>query len=357
MANQSGKNTSNIGVVRAMLAEMTPINALSKEHLQTLLRETRVIKVPDGKLLFRQGDKDGRAVFLLEGRVELNDGARSELITAGTDKASHPLAPAYPRKYTATARGETIIAHLDRSLLDVMLTWDQSSDGLQVNEIDSSEDSDWMSRMLTSPVMSRIPPSNLQALFMKVEAMPVKAGQVIINQGDEGDYFYMINRGRCQVSRRTRQNPEPVVLAELSQGASFGEEALISENRRNASVTMMTDGELMRLAKQDFLSLLKEPIVQWLEYAQARQLVEEGAIWLDVRLPSEFKEKHLENSINIPLVLLRQKIPLLDASKIYVVVCDTGRRSSSAAFILNERGLTAYVLKDGLEGVGSADPA
>jgi CRP-like cAMP-binding protein len=357
MNNQPSNHTTNASVLRAMLAEMTPINSLSREHLQTLMRETRIVKVPDGKLLFRQGDKDGRAVFLLEGCIELNDGASSHQVEAGTDKASHPIAPAQPRKYTATARGEAIIAHLDRSLLDVMLTWDQSHDGLQVQEIDSSDDSDWMSRMLTSPALSRIPPSNLQALFMKVETMRVKAGQVIINQGDEGDYFYMINQGRCQVTRRTRQKPEPVTLAELSQGSSFGEEALISDDRRNASVTMISDGELMRLAKKDFLSLLKEPMVQWLDYAQAQQLVDEGAVWLDVRLPSEFKEKKLDNSINIPLVILRQKLPLLDTGKTYVVVCDTGRRSSSAAFILTERGLTAYVLEDGLEGIATADKA
>jgi rhodanese-related sulfurtransferase len=38
----------------------------------------------------------------------------------------------------------------------------------------------------------------------------------------------------------------------------------------------------------------------------------------------------------------------LDVSKKYVVCCDTGRRSSAGAYILNERGYEAYVLRDGI---------
>jgi rhodanese-related sulfurtransferase len=38
----------------------------------------------------------------------------------------------------------------------------------------------------------------------------------------------------------------------------------------------------------------------------------------------------------------------------YVVCCDTGRRSSAAAYILSERGFEAYVLKGGLAATEAA---
>ncbi|HRP87891.1 MAG TPA: rhodanese-like domain-containing protein, partial [Gammaproteobacteria bacterium] len=50
---------------------------------------------------------------------------------------------------------------------------------------------------------------------------------------------------------------------------------------------------------------------------------------------------------------IRLKLKSLDKSTRYVVCCDTGRRSSAAAYILSERGFDAHVLKGGLT---MADP-
>jgi len=52
--------------------------------------------------------------------------------------------------------------------------------------------------------------------------------------------------------------------------------------------------------------------------------------------------------MNLPLYLLRHKLNVLDRKTPYVVYCDTGRRSSAAAFILNQRGFETAVLKGGL---------
>ena len=74
----------------------------------------------------------------------------------------------------------------------------------------------------------------------------------------------------------------------------------------------------------------------------------QGGQWLDFRLPSEFENKHLDNSLNIPLYFIRLKISTLDPDKRYIVCCDTGRRSSAGAYILSERGYQAYVLRGGI---------
>jgi rhodanese-related sulfurtransferase len=141
------------------------------------------------------------------------------------------------------------------------------------------------------------------------------------------------------------------VLAELSGGDAFGEEALISENKRNATITMLTDGVLMRLGKSDFIELMKEPLNSKIGYAEAVKLVEEGAVWLDVRLPSEFSNGSLPGSINLPLFFLRKKADEISDVRRYIMVCDTGRRSASAAYLLAERGFDVYVLEGGLNAV------
>ena len=150
------------------------------------------------------------------------------------------------------------------------------------------------------------------------------------------------------MTRETPLNKEGIRLAELEVGDTFGEEALISEGKRNATVSMETDGSLMRLGKDDFRTLLNEPMLDWVDSSAADKVIAEGGQWLDVRLPSEFEAYHNDHAINVPLYFIRLKLKTLDPAVKYVVCCDTGRRSSAAAFILNERGFHTYVLKGGL---------
>ncbi len=111
---------------------------------------------------------------------------------------------------------------------------------------------------------------------------------------------------------------------------------------------MLSDGSVMRLGKDDFQTLLNEPMLDWVDYAQGQQIVEGGGQWLDVRLPSEFENQHLNGAINIPLYFIRLKINMLEQAKKYIVCCDTGRRSSAGAYIHSERGFQAYVLRGGI---------
>ncbi|PKO49974.1 MAG: cyclic nucleotide-binding protein, partial [Betaproteobacteria bacterium HGW-Betaproteobacteria-20] len=127
----------------------------------------------------------------------------------------------------------------------------------------------------------------------------------------------------------------------------FGEEALVSDNKRNATITMKTDGSLLRLKKDDFVELLKSPIVRRVDLAAAGEKIKQGAQLLDVRFKSEYAYQHPEGAISAPLHELRSIAPQLEKGREYIVYCQTGRRSSAAAFILAQFGLTAYVLSIG----------
>ena len=131
---------------------------------------------------------------------------------------------------------------IDSDTLDVMITWDQTGT-YEVNELrgvgeEGPSSDDWMTTLLQTKAFHRIPPANIQAIFMRMQRVDYRPGEVIIKQGDEGDYFYVIVRGNCVVTRETPLNKEGIKLAELGIGDTFGEEALISEAKRNASVTM-----------------------------------------------------------------------------------------------------------------------
>jgi CRP-like cAMP-binding protein len=116
---------------------------------------------------------------------------------------------------------------------------------------------------------------------------------------------------------RDALNRAGIRLAELGVGDTFGEEALISEAKRNATVTMLTDGVLMRLNKQDFRELMNEPLLQWVTARPRRH--QSAQRWLDVRLPSEHQNPAIDDSINIPLYFIRLKLSTLDRKLPYVV--------------------------------------
>jgi CRP-like cAMP-binding protein len=338
----------------AQLKAFSPIDSLKKDNLAALVKKTKVRDAQPGETLFREGDAEKRTVYILSGSVELREGTETTgKVTGGTDDARNPLSPKLPRRHTAIAVSSVEYITIDSDLLDVMLTWDQTG-SYEVSELrgESGSSDDWMTTLLQTKAFHKIPPANIQAIFMRLQQANYKAGDVVIKQGDEGDYFYVITRGKCVVTRETPLNKEGIRLAELQVGDTFGEEALISEAKRNATVAMETDGSLMRLGKDDFRKLLNEPMLDWVDTAAAEKVIQEGGQWLDVRLPSEFEAYHNEGAINVPLYFIRLKLKTLDASVKYVVCCDTGRRSSAGAFILNERGFQTYVLKGGLNRTG-----
>jgi CRP-like cAMP-binding protein/rhodanese-related sulfurtransferase len=337
------------------IKSFSPINSLNPENAQELIKKITATPVQAGHYIFKKGDTDKIHVYVLQGEVELvQDKKVVKVIKAGSADGLQPIAHGFPRPLSARAKSTAVVTKINSDMLDIMLTWDQTG-SYSVEAVDEEdEETDWMTRILQTRAFHRIPPANIQAMFMRMESVGFKPGDKVIEQDAEGDYFYIIKEGRCLVTRSTPANPNGVKLATLSVGDSFGEEALISDSKRNATITMLTDGHLMRLNKEDFNSLLNEPLLNWVDYDEGKKLVDGGAVWFDVRLPTEHKAKHIKGSINIPLIFLRMKANSLDTDKKYVVYCDTGRRSSAASFLLNEKDIATYVLRD---GVDTAEPA
>lgn len=184
-----------------------------------------------------------------------------------------------------------------------------------------------------------------------MEMVPFSKGAQVIRQGDEGDYHYLLTEGAAQVTRCASATAKPVVLAELKPGASFGEEALISMAKRNATVTMTTDGQVLRLSKEHFNTLVKEPQLQWLFWPDAQALLAQGAKLIDVRPAEEFLRGSLPDAMSIPILDLRSRLKDLDKAAMHVCVCQNSRLSAAAAFLLKQNGFQAAVLRGGLQRI------
>lgn len=350
---------------KSILDRLEPISRLSagrKKELAELCFVETVNKDIDP--LRMNISKAAQAIYLLKGDLGLRYENDSKLILrGGTDAAKHPV-NAHNKLKDSIAITDVDIMRIDMDLLDIMMTWDQLSGNENIKQetanksakphINGKSAGEWMNDTgvfsafnLQSGVFSRLPPANIEKMFKRMSSIQVTEGQVIIQQGGEGDYYYLIQSGIAEVSRVVDASQPPVILAELSEGSAFGEEALVSDNKRNATITMKTDGELLRLNKKDFVELLKAPLINQVDRAEAEAKVSNSAIWADTRLPSEYSYDHLKDAINLPLNEIRIFAKALDKTKEYVLYCQTGRRSSAAAFILAELGYKAFVLKGG----------
>ncbi|GAB1268160.1 hypothetical protein NBRC116493_14130 [Aurantivibrio infirmus] len=336
---------------------LVPLKSLTESHLQELVKNSSIEVVFRGQTLFEAGSYDRDYIYLLHGDIELLDNESKVTLVRGASSVT-PIAHSQPRPCRAMAKSDCSILRVDAEYLDKMLTWSQVSEYMLLDisyQRDLDEDAEWIMTVLKSNLFYKVPPTNASYIFDRMKSMTVEAGMAVLRQGEIGDNCYFIKQGEAEVSQSADGKSLPVKIAEIGPGRCFGEDALVNETSRNATVTMKTDGVLMYISKRDFQKLLKEPKAEVADDAEIKEMLAKDVICIDVRTEAEYESGHLEQAINIPLNLLRIKTRLLDANTPYILYCDTGRRSQAASHLLNKAGFKVTSVKAGLRGLRKGD--
>ena len=340
------------------LGILDPMSSLGPDRLRELCGLSVINRIPrNADPLVHARLREG-SLFLVSGELLLTfERGGGQVIVGGTEDARYAI----NRRGVGITRSKAItdveVLQIDDDVLDIVVTWDQVAAGEAAGgtapDIAEALRSDWklISGMfslanLQHGVFAQLPPARIEELLSRFERLPVARGDVVIREGDDGDFYYVVESGRFRVERLV--GGARMVLAELKGGDAFGEEALVSEAKRNATVVATLDGTLLRLGKQDFNALLREPLLTRIGGQEALRRVQAGAVWLDVRYPSEYQYDKLPGAINVPLNEVRNMFGVLDRSKEYVVYCQSGRRSSAAAFLFAQRGFRVSLLEGGL---------
>ena len=349
-----------------LLGQFHPFSQLNSEYLERLSHYSEVVKIPKGKLVFQRGKHLEQLYYLVEGQANLVDASfQSASIDADQDASRYAMNEINPSKTSAVAACPLSVLIVERKQLDLVMAASEAGPDLpleeetighresdlvssQINyldayaypqhmEVDGENQKDWMSRLLDSPLFNAIPANNIQQLFSRFEPVEYAVGDKVIEEGQQGDYFYVVASGEARVVLPTGAQ------VDLDVGDYFGEEALVGDTTRNATVVMDTHGEVMRLSKQDFVQLLQDPLFKYVELDQI-DLIGPQVEFLDVRLPVEHKHFRVRGSRNIALGRLRERLTSLDPGLTYVVTDDGGSRSKVAVQLLIQSGLTAVLL-------------
>lgn len=201
---------------------------------------------PDERII-KQGDQ-GDVFFMIQtGRVVVSQsqgfGAKQvELVRLGPGKYFGELAliEDAPRKASVTASTAVTCWTLDRAnFLSLFGSIDEA-----VNE------SVGIQMLQKVKLLESLSERQLQTISKCLVSEDFGENEVIIRQGDVGDSFFMIAEGEVSVQ------VNHVQVAKLESGSYFGEMSLLSNERRSATVTALTQCKCLVLSRQDFTELL-----------------------------------------------------------------------------------------------------
>jgi len=344
------------------LRGLDPFTRLPQPHLREACANGRLVRAEQGRVLFKRNAPGDVLRYLLAGAVDLADaGYKITHLRAGEARARYALDDCDPHRVAAVTTEPVQIFETSRGALDLVLGRQQAGE-YRVTELaaEAWEDGDdWMAALLRSRLFAVVPPAKIQQLFARFESLDVDAGCQVVAQGEVGEYFYVIKRGRARVTRVERGRS--VRLRELGPGGFFGEDALVGDAPRSATVTMLESGTLMRLADTHFQQLLEAPVLDYVtpEEVDTLRAAAPALAIIDVRTAPEFAAHGRPASRNLPLERLRGHLGALDPRAVYVVTCGGGRRSCVAAHLMRQRGLDARVLAEpdrgGTRRPGAAD--
>ena len=221
-------NTTPSVITPEALATFVPMNVLSHDHRQQLLEHATVVELAPGESFDASAADADYTYYLCDGVFELLESERViETMSAGEDDARFAINRLRSERIYGRASGPVKLLRIDISLVSTLLIWMQSLVTQGSRGLSSEDSAGWVPRILGSELFARIPPANIRRIFDHLESVDVTSEEVVIRQGDPGDYYYIVRRGKCAVTREVEPGAPPVLLATFGPGDSFGEEALV----------------------------------------------------------------------------------------------------------------------------------
>ena len=107
------------------------------------------------------------------------------------------------------------------------------------------------------PLFSSLSPAEIRLIEKKIRHVECKRGDIVYQESKPADAFYVIVSGRFRVFQKVRGEEEKTLIY-LYRGDYFGESSLLTDQPHSASVEARSDGLLLKLEKEDFMSILSE---------------------------------------------------------------------------------------------------
>lgn len=240
--------------VRRALREVIQQNILFK-HCKEAERDDIVDRfhsreVEAGTTIIRQGDRGDHFFILTEGKVDVlvSQPGGDQVKVASVEQLAGfgELALLYntPRAASVAAASDVTLWAIDRMTFRMIITYHQM---VRIDKYVGYVQRIVIRDRELGAVLTK---DQVEQIAGALETETFEEGDMIIRQGNTGDYFYIIEEGRVGVSRS--EGGVEQQLAQLGPGCAFGEKALLSEDKRAASCTALVRTQCLTLGREDF---------------------------------------------------------------------------------------------------------
>ncbi len=307
---------------------------------------SNIIKHSEKKVLYH---------YLIDGYADIRHSFDKRTNISSSDpKCVYPLEELIKDGGVVRAITPCKVLIINRSYLnEILIRMESPTKTIQINDrnthdegIDDNYKADWMSLFYRSPLAMNLSPAQTQQVFAKLENVEVFSGETVVKCHTKGNFFYILKEGYAEVVSE-KFGPFKGRSFELEPGDYFGDEALVANTIRNANVVMTSDGVLGRMSQTNFQSTIKDALVTTPTIDEFEAF--HKPIYCDVRLPLEYRMKHLPHSINIPVGKIRKNLDSFDKNLVYVITPEGGLRSELAVYLMRQSGIEAYYMDEELQ--------
>ncbi len=198
----------------------------------------------------RRGEETRDRTIPIDASVDLSYGNPVAELSPGDLFGEMTCMNFYPRSATVVAESEVVAYEMLRNVLDIML---------KNKAFRAQLDETYRRRALENhlrgvSMFADLSPEFIGRLKERVELQRFAPGQVIVQQGDTADSFYLVRIGFVKVSENYPGGE--MVLAYLSRGDYFGEIGLLGGGDRAATCTALDHVELVRISGDDFRDMV-----------------------------------------------------------------------------------------------------
>eukprot|EP00917_Polyrhabdina_sp_WS-2016_P016961 GHVP01036655.1.p1 GENE.GHVP01036655.1~~GHVP01036655.1.p1 ORF type:complete len:427 (+),score=63.21 GHVP01036655.1:71-1351(+) len=109
------------------------------------------------------------------------------------------------------------------------------------------------------PIFKELPNDVIEELIRSFSEKKYYKGEVIVKENDEGDHFFVIINGSALVTKKNSN-----INTKLISGDWFGEVALLSKSKRNATIIAESDSKCLVLGRSSFVRLLGKQLTKQL---------------------------------------------------------------------------------------------
>lgn len=257
------KNEKIYEVIETAIDSQTAFgDLLTSEEKQILIDRGTVHSAVIGETLCKQGEKDRRVFIIVMGEVEVSEGSDDNQVVLTHLKRGEVFGEISalfdsPRISNVTVTKPSVILIIPGDVFEKLIT---GRSALYSAILERYKDRLSETALRSVDLFRHLDKAALRKLINASSIVGIPEGSVIVEEGESGDYFYIIIRGTARVSHSL--GGSMINLALMHSGDYFGEWSILTGGPRAATVSAVNRVDMLRIDREAILEFIqKQPEV------------------------------------------------------------------------------------------------